>query len=192
MDGYFVDIGIPDDYASAGVELPKRLHRPAIILKPDGVLIQNRGLADSANGFCWLEGAKDAVRTITDFGFHAFIVTDRAAASFDHPTENDVTALHRRMIGELRNAGGTIDDLRFYSIHSGAEALAGLEAPNRREAAAAAIIDLTLKWEVEGARSFFIDATATELNVAAGAVVPGYHFSGGNLNAFVSRHLTYR
>jgi NDP-sugar pyrophosphorylase family protein len=37
MDGYFIDIGIPADYARAGKELPKRLMRPELCFDRDDI-----------------------------------------------------------------------------------------------------------------------------------------------------------
>jgi D,D-heptose 1,7-bisphosphate phosphatase len=191
-DGYFIDIGVPDDYARAQIELPKRLHRPAVYFDRDGVLNEDIGWVGSSDRFQWIEGAQDAVRAVTDMGFHAFVVTNQAGVARGRYTEQDVATLHRWMIGELRAAGGTIDDLRFCPMHPEAVVAEYRGNSDHRKPGPGMIIDLAQKWAVDPMRSFLIGDRDTDLQAAAGADVPGYLFSGGNLHAFVTRLLAER
>jgi HAD superfamily hydrolase (TIGR01662 family) len=167
VEGYFIDIGIPDDYARAKIELPKRLHRPAVFFDRDGVLNKDLGWVGSAERFHWIEGAKDAVRAITDAGFHAFIVTNQAGIARGHYTEQD--------------------DLRYCPIHPEAVVLPYRGISNQRKPEPGMIIDLAQRWEVDTNRSFLVGDKNTDLQAAARANIPGYLFSGGNLHTFVMR-----
>ncbi len=187
--GYFIDIGIPNDYARASIEIPKRLRRPAVFFDRDGVLNKDLGWVGSLERFHWVSGAKDAVRAVTDAGFHAFIVTNQAGVARGRYTEQDVIALHHWMLGELRASGGTVDDLRFCPFHPEAAVLAYCGNSNQRKPEPGMIIDLIQKWEVKTARSFLVGDKDTDLQAAARANIPGYHFSGGDLCVFVTKLL---
>jgi histidinol-phosphate phosphatase family protein len=190
VDGYFIDIGIPHDYAQASIELPRRLHRPAVFLGRDGVLNNDLGRVGTTERFRWTDGAKDAVRAITDSGFHAFIVTNQVGIAHGHYKEQDIAALYRWMIGEIRVNGGTIDDLRCSPTHPEAIVPRYHGISNYRRPEPRMIIDLAHKWEVDLTRSFCVGAKKTDLQAAEKASIPGYHFSRGNLHTFVTRLLT--
>ena len=192
VEGYFIDIGIPNDYARARIEIPKRLRRPAVFFDRDGVLNEDLGWVGSPERFHWVEGAKDAVRAVTDAGFHAFIVTNQAGVARGRYTEQDVIALHRWMLGKLRANGGTIDDQRFCPIHPEAAVLAYRGISNQRKPEPGMIIDLVQKWEVKNTQGFLVGDKDTDLQAAARVNVPGYLFSGGNLCDFVTKLLAAR
>ncbi len=192
MDGDFIDIGIPDDYARAQAELPQRLHRPAVFFDRDGVLNEDLGWVGSTERFRWIEGAQDAVRAVTDAGFHVFVVTNQAGVARGRYTEEDVAALHRWMIGELRAGGGTIDDLRYCPIHPEGVIPAYRGASNQRKPEPGMILDLAQRWEIDTKRSFLIGDKDSDIQAAARVGIPGHLFPGGNLYTFVSRLLTNR
>ena len=116
-NGYFVDIGIPEDYARASMELPRRLHRPAAFFDRDGVLNEANGWTGSTERFQWKEGAREAIVAVTEAGFHAFIVTNQSSTAGGYHSEDDIEALHRWAIEAIHAGGGTIDDLRCCPAH---------------------------------------------------------------------------
>src|SRR4029077_10549536 len=71
-EGYFRDIGIPGDFASAQQEIPRLLHRRAVFLDRDGVVNLDHGYVGSRDRFAWTPGALDAIREVTEAGWHVF------------------------------------------------------------------------------------------------------------------------
>ena len=116
-EGYFRDIGVPEDYASAQQEIPRVLRRRALILDRDGVINVDHGYVGSRDRFEWMAGAREAIRDATDAGWHVFVVTNQSGVARGHYDEAAVAALHDWMIDEVRRAGGTIDDIRYCPFH---------------------------------------------------------------------------
>ena len=80
-DGYFRDIGVPEDFARAQTEIPALLQRKALFLDRDGVLNVDHGYVGSRDRFEWVDGALDAIRYATQAGWHVFIVTNQSGVA---------------------------------------------------------------------------------------------------------------
>lgn len=188
--GYFIDIGSPEDYARANLELPQRLHRPAVFFDRDGVLNEDIGWVGSIARFHWREGAREAVEAVTEAGFHAFVVTNQSGIARGYYSEDDFGILSRWMIDEIHAAGGTIDDLRYCAAHPEAPNAAYHANLDWRKPAPGMILDLSSKWEIDITRSFLVGDKETDLVAAEKAGIPGHLFSGGDVCKFVSQFLT--
>ncbi|HEX4068159.1 MAG TPA: HAD-IIIA family hydrolase [Acidobacteriaceae bacterium] len=185
LDGFFIDIGIPADYARAGQDLPQRLLRPAVFLDRDGVLNEDSGYVSSPDRFQWLPGAKEAVRLINDCGAHAFIVTNQAGVARGFYTESDVEALHRHVQQDLILAGATIDDFRFCPDHPEGVVERYRRHSSWRKPAAGMILDLLSAWNVDPSRSILVGDKDSDVQAAQAAGVEGRLFTGGNVLAFI-------
>ena len=104
-EGYFRDIGVPEDYASAQQEIPRVLRRRALFFDRDGVINVDHGYVGSRDRFEWMAGAREAMRDATDAGWHVFVVTNQSGVARGHYDEAAVAALHDWMIDEVRRAG---------------------------------------------------------------------------------------
>ena len=67
-DGFFIDIGIPDDLARAQTLIPARMRRPAVFLDRDGVLNADSGYAHRPEQIEWTADAHQAVKLFNDAG----------------------------------------------------------------------------------------------------------------------------
>ena len=180
-DGYFVDIGIPSDYARAQIELPARLLRTAVFFDRDGVLNEDCGHVGSIDRFHWVEGAKDAVRRVNDSGRHAFVVTNQAGVAKGMYAEADVLELHRFMQGEMRAEGIFVDDIRYCPYHPEGSNAAYRMASNWRKPGPGMLLDLMEKWQIPRCGSLFVGDKETDMFAAEAAGVEGLLFEGGNL-----------
>ncbi len=185
LDGYFIDIGVPEDYARAGLELPSRLNRPAVFFDRDGVINEDTGWVGSIDRFHWTEGAKETLRFVNDLGLHVFLVTNQAGVARGLYSENDVVQLHACIAEELRNFGGTIDDVRFCPDNPDAVLSRYRRASSFRKPGPGMILDLMAKWNVNAERSILIGDKITDIQAAEAAGISGHLYEEGNLLKFV-------
>ena len=115
--GYFIDIGIPEDFARADVELTGQLRRPAVFFDRDGVLNHDSGYTFEAGKLQWIEGAREAVKAVNDAGCFAFVVTNQSGVARGFYEESHVHALHRWMADEMATIGAHIDAFEYCPDH---------------------------------------------------------------------------
>ena len=184
-DGYFRDIGVPEDFARAQTEIPALLHRRALFLDRDGVLNVDHGHVGSRDRFEWMPGALDTIRHATQSGWHVFVVTNQSGVARGYYDEPAVRDLLDWMADEARRAGGTIDDTRYCPFHEAATVEAYRRAHPWRKPEPGMLLDLIRAWELDPARCVMIGDQPTDMAAAAAAGIPGHMFPGGNLLDFV-------
>jgi histidinol-phosphate phosphatase family protein len=184
LDGYFIDIGVPADYARAQQELPRRLLRPAVFFDRDGVLNEDLGWVGSYDRFQWLPGAKEAIRLVVDAGAHVFIVTNQAGVARGLYAEEDVYSLHRQILQELLQVGGTIDDFRFCPFHPEATVERYRRRSEWRKPGGGMLLDLLHAWNVDAQRSLLVGDMESDIQAARAACIEGHLYKGANLLEF--------
>jgi D-glycero-D-manno-heptose 1,7-bisphosphate phosphatase len=184
--GYFIDIGIPDDFARAQTELPARLYRRALFLDRDGVINVDHGYVGSQERFEFMPGALDAIRMASDAGWHVFVVTNQSGIARGYYTEAEFADLSAWMIDTARAHGGTVDDLRYAPTHPEAKLDAYRRESDWRKPGAGMLLDLLEKWQIDAARCVLVGDQPTDVAAAKAAGVAGHLFPGGNLASFVA------
>ncbi len=182
-EGYFVDIGVPDDLARARRDLPGRLHRPALFLDRDGVLNVDLGWVGTRERFEWMPGAIEAVRRAVARGWHVFVVTNQSGVARGFYDEAAVPALMGWIAGELRAAGGTLDDWRYCPFHPEAPLAQYRRESDWRKPAPGMLLDLIRVWEVDPSRAVMIGDTESDMRAAEAAGVRPLRFPGATVAA---------
>jgi D,D-heptose 1,7-bisphosphate phosphatase len=185
-DGFFIDIGVPEDLARAQELVPARMRRPAVFLDRDGVLNRDTGYPHRPEDIEWSDGAFAAVKRFNDAGYFVFVVTNQAGVARGFYDEAAVGALHEWMNGELRKTGAHVDDWRYCPFHPDARIEAYRGAHLWRKPGAGMLLDLMRAWPVDAARSFLIGDKDIDLQAAGNAGLPGYQFGGGSLADFAA------
>jgi len=190
--GYFIDIGIPEDFARADVELTGQLRRPAVFFDRDGVLNHDSGYTFEAGKLLWIEGAREAVKAVNDAGCFAFVVTNQSGVARGFYEESHVHALHRWMADEMATIGAHIDAFEYCPDHPDGTVERYRRVNDRRKPGAGMITDLLARFPVNADKSLLVGDNPSDLEAARAAGLQGHLFSGGNLEAFVRMHLPHR
>lgn len=120
-NGYFIDIGIPQDYSRALHELkhytdPLRFDKTwTLFLDRDGVINRKRDndYVKSWDEFEFLPGALEALALFSKTFGHIFIVTNQQGIGKGIFSEQDLSAVHSKMMEHITAAGGRIDKIYF-------------------------------------------------------------------------------
>jgi D-glycero-D-manno-heptose 1,7-bisphosphate phosphatase len=181
-DGYFIDIGVPTDFARAQTELPARLRRRALFLRHDGVINRDHGYVGSQDRFKLVPGAREAIRAASDAGWHVFIVTNQSDIAGGLYDKEQFTALMDWVVDEVRAAGGTIDDLCYCPMHPEAAIEAYRGHSDWRKPGLDMLRELLALWQLDPAGCVLIGDQPIDLAAAAAAAgMPGYLFDGDSL-----------
>jgi D-glycero-alpha-D-manno-heptose 1-phosphate guanylyltransferase len=120
QDGYFIDIGIPEDFQRAQKELsrpPLRLQEVdttwTLFLDRDGVINHEKkeDYILSTDEFHFYDGVKDAIQQFSKKFGNIIIVTNQRGIGKGLMTEKDLHAIHEYMVTEIEQAGGRIDKI---------------------------------------------------------------------------------
>jgi D-glycero-D-manno-heptose 1,7-bisphosphate phosphatase len=187
--GYFIDIGVPDDFARAERELHEKLRRPAVFFDRDGVLNHDSGYTFEAHKLEWIEGARAAVKAVNDAGYFAFVITNQSGVARGYYEEQHVVALHRWMADRMAEVGAHIDAFEYCPDHPDGTVARYSRTSERRKPAPGMITDLARRFPVDMTRSMVIGDKPSDIEAAQAAGLPGYLFEGGDLAAFVKQRL---
>lgn len=184
-DGYFRDIGVPEDFARAQTEIPALLRRKALFLDRDGVINVDHGYVGSRDRFEWVDGAREAIRYATASGWHVFIVTNQSGVARGYYDEAAVHALLDWIGDEARAAGGTIDDARYCPYHPDATVETYRQRHPWRKPLPGMLLDLIEAWALDPVRAVMVGDQESDMQAAAAAGIAGHLFRGGNLLSFL-------
>ena len=116
--GYFIDIGVPEDYAAAQ-ETMKELApvNRAAFFDRDGTINVDVHYLHRQEDLHFIDGMPEFIRKWNDWGYKVLVVTNQAGIARGYYTENDMRALHRAMNERLGAYGAHIDAFYFCPHH---------------------------------------------------------------------------
>ncbi|MBQ4221613.1 MAG: HAD-IIIA family hydrolase [Bacteroidales bacterium] len=114
-EGYFIDIGIPADYARAQRDFAGGAYHnfpyDALLLDRDGVInvLRPNDYVKTVDEFVFCDGALEALRRLNPCFRRIVIVTNQRGVGRGLMTEADLAEIHDWMLARIREAGGRID-----------------------------------------------------------------------------------
>ncbi len=160
--------------------------KPAAFLDRDGVVNYDDGHIGTHHKIRWMPNAAKAIRRLNDAGYWVFFFTNRSGVAHGHFTEAELNQLLDWMRAELLAQGAVIDDVRYCPHYPGGTVAGYLEDHPWRKPSPGMIHDLMRHWPVRHDGSFVICDRDTDIEAAEAAGLPGFLFSGSDLDAFVA------
>jgi D-glycero-D-manno-heptose 1,7-bisphosphate phosphatase len=160
--------------------------RPALFLDRDGVLNEDQGYVHRWEDFRWIPGAREAVAAFNRAGWLVIVVTNQSGVGRGYYTEDDMHALHARLLQELEQAGGRIDAFYFAPHHPEAalDAYRHPDPPDRKPNPGM-ILRALAEWPIDRERSILVGDKPSDMEAATRAGIRGLLFPGGDLAEFL-------
>lgn len=161
--------------------------RKCAFLDRDGVLNIDHGYVHRTEDIQVVEGAPEAVRRLNEAGYLVIVVTNQSGIGRGYYDEAAMHAVHAHLNAAFAEAGAHIDAFYYCPFHPKAkvEAFAHPDHPDRKPNPGM-ILRAIKDWTVDPSGSFLIGDKPSDLEAAQRAGIPGQHFTGGNLDAFVA------
>lgn len=120
-DGYFIDIGIEDDYKKVQTEkiMDKGnfgIHKAAFFDR-DGTINIEKNYLYKIEDFEFRKGMPELIKSYNDKNYVVIVVTNQAGIARGYYTEEDMHNLHRYINQELSKIGAHIDSFYFCPHH---------------------------------------------------------------------------
>lgn len=122
QDGYFIDIGIPEDYQKAQVDLKrseldlKKINKDwTLFLDRDGVINEEKvgEYVKHWGEFIFSSGTLEVFRKLSDAFGKVIIISNQRGVGKGLMTEEDLQSIHFEMQREVEIAGGKIDKIYY-------------------------------------------------------------------------------
>ena len=181
FDGFFIDMGVPDDLALAQREMAGRTTRPAVFFDRDGVLNVDGGYVHRPEQWRWMPGAREAIRLCNDRGWLVFVITNQAGVAHGYYDEAAVVALHDWVASELAVAGAHVDAFEYCPHRPGGRIDAYRRSCRRRKPDPGMIEDLLAHWRVDTSRSWLLGDKESDLEAGRAAGLEAVHYGGGSV-----------
>lgn len=186
-DGYFIDIGIPEDYARAQRDFASGAWRPypydALLLDRDGVInvLRPGDYVKTIDEFVFCDGALEALRLLDPLFRRIVIVSNQRGVGRGLMSEADLEAIHAWMCGRIRDAGGRIDHIYVCTATD--------DADPRRKPNTGMIDEVRADFpDIDLRRSFLVGDSDSDLLLAARAGIPAVQITQNeNLLTFAQR-----
>ena len=90
--------------------------KKAVFLDRDGTINVDYGYVGKVEEFEILPRVREALKLLQDNGYLLFVISNQSGVNRGYYTENDLRAVHDKMVAEFAKDGVTFSDA-FYCLH---------------------------------------------------------------------------
>lgn len=180
VEGYFLDIGLPETLGEARREMPDALRRRAVFFDRDGTINVDEGYTHKVEKLQFLPGVVEAIRAVNDAGALAIVVTNQSGLARGVFGEPDLNRFHAALQTELARNGAHIDGFYHCPFHEeGKVPELTLKGHPDRKPGDGMLRRAMLDWDIDRAGSAMLGDTEADVvagkaaGVAAVKVKPG-------------------
>lgn len=178
---YFTDIGVPESFARAQVELSQVRTRPAVFFDRDGTLNQDFGYTHRPEDLVWMPGAREAVAYANALGYFVFVVTNQAGVARGYYDEAAISAFHRAMQASLFEIGAHIDGIAWCPHHPQGNVSSLAKICSCRKPAPGMLLKLLACWPIDKSHSLVVGDSDADVRAAEAADIRGVRYVRGSL-----------
>jgi D-glycero-D-manno-heptose 1,7-bisphosphate phosphatase len=182
FNGYFIDIGLPESYVRAQIEVPEWEKRPAVFLDRDGTVNHDEGYTHRPEDLVFLPHVPEAIRAINDTGRLVIVVSNQAGIARGFYGAEQVDLFHAEMNARLQSFGAHID--AFYYCPHHPEAVVWELARNCAcRKPGTGLFDLACAdWKIDLGRSVMIGDKESDILAAQNYGLRGFRTNGSDMN----------
>ena len=162
------------------------------IFDRDDTLLVDRHYMHRPEDICWVEGALDALRLLSEGGYRICVATNQSGIARGYFSENRMHAFHAAMQDGLRGEGLKIDGFFHCPHHPEGVVEAFSRVCDCRKPQPGLLHQIDQRFSVDRQRSFLIGDKPSDVGAARAFGIPGYLFDGSNLFRLVERVLRDR
>jgi D,D-heptose 1,7-bisphosphate phosphatase len=176
-DDYFIDIGIPEDYKRAQIELlpqilsPKITKNKALFLDRDGVINIDHGHVFEKEEFHFVGGIFDLCKRAQDLGYLIIVVTNQAGIAKGFYSEEQFLELTKWMEEEFVNRGIKISKTFYCPYHVEAKIEKYRKDSEDRKPNSGMLLKAIEEFNIDAKKSIMIGDKESDIEAASGANV---------------------
>lgn len=175
VDEYFIDIGIPEDYARAQKELPqivkKSAKNKALFLDRDGVINVDYGHVFEIEKFHFIDGIFDLCARAKELGYLIIVVTNQAGIAKGFYSEDDFLKLTKWMENEFAKRGIKITKTFYCPYHVEAKIEKYRQDSFDRKPNAGMLLKAIEEFNIDPEKSIMIGDKETDMMAADNAKI---------------------
>ncbi|WP_096199689.1 D-glycero-alpha-D-manno-heptose-1,7-bisphosphate 7-phosphatase [Bacillus sp. FJAT-45350] len=153
----------------------------AVFLDRDGVInevLSSRvKFVNKPKDLYLLEGVGEAVKVINEAGYKVFVVTNQGGVGLGFMKEHTLQKVHEKMIEDIRNEGGRIDDVAYcpHNPHAGCAC---------RKPEAQMLLNLAEKHQIDLSKSYMVGDREPDIEAGKKAGVKETIFIGDEKTSY--------
>lgn len=159
--GYFIDIGIPNDYQKAIYDFGDK---KALFLDRDGIINIDYGHVHKKENFEFVDGIFELCKYFQKNNYLIFIITNQAGIGKGYYKEEDFNSLTSWMISEFSKNGIVIEDVFYCPHHPNDKCLCRKPSPKM-------LLDIQNKYKISLKKSILIGDKLTDVEAGERAGV---------------------